>query len=287
MQELIDLVSNLSKSEGRSSTYLPQVKTYRASIHSPRGPLLYNQGIIFVVQGEKNVYMENSSFTYDPDNYLVLTVPLPLECEGSIKNDKPLLGIVIDLEIPLLNEIISLKENLTNYKKPCNKGLGIYTNSADKNFKDIILRLAKALQSSEQSTILGPNILRELTYNILNSENACPLYELAMKNTHLSKIEVALKEIHTNYDKAFDVDSLAKLVNMSVSSFHQSFKDVTSSSPIQYIKKIRLNKARDKMITDSLRVNEVARQVGYESISQFNREFKRYFGVTPGSYITN
>ncbi len=106
-----------------------------------------------------------------------------------------------------------------------------------------------------------------------------------MKNTNLSKIDRALRQIHENYQHAMNIDKLAGLVNMSPSAFHKAFKEVTSSSPIQYLKKIRLDKARSLLMKHGIRVNEVATEVGYESATQFSREFKRYFGKTPVSFI--
>lgn len=120
----------------------------------------------------------------------------------------------------------------------------------------------------------------------MHGENASSLYALAMKNTNLSKIEKALKQIHGNYQNPVAVEKLANLVNMSPSAFHRAFKDVTSSSPIQYLKKIRLNKARSLLVENGIRVNEAATEVGYESATQFSREFKRYFGHTPVDFIT-
>jgi AraC-like DNA-binding protein len=146
--------------------------------------------------------------------------------------------------------------------------------------KEVVLRLLAALQSPIESSVLGKGLVYELLFRILCGENAAVLYALAMKNTTVAKIEKALKRIHSDYRSAMNVDSLASLVNMSPSAFHRAFNDVTASSPIQYIKKIRLTKARDLLLEQQVRVSEAANQVGYESAAQFSREFKRYFGNT-------
>lgn len=112
-------------------------------------------------------------------------------------------------------------------------------------------------------------------------EDAASLIALATKNSKLSRIDKALKQIHGNYQSTIEVENLAKMVNMSPSAFHRAFKEVTASSPIQYLKKIRLSKARDLLLEHKVRVNEAAMEVGYESATQFSREFKRYFGLTP------
>jgi len=286
VENIVQLVDKLAKVEGVSKTYLPQVHVYRSSKESGRAPLLYNQGIIFVAQGEKKIYTDKATYTYNPENFLVITVPLPLECEAFNIDGKDLLGVVLDIEIPTLNSIINSMGKKIDFERfnACQKKCGLFTSSADSSFKEIILRLLKSLQDPVDAEVLAHGILKELIFHIMKQESAAPLYALAMKNTNLSKIEVALREMHTNYEKPMDVDSLASVVNMSVSSFHHTFKDVTSSSPIQYLKKLRLNKAKTFISEDGLRVNEAARRVGYESVSQFSREFKRYYGAPPKDY---
>ncbi|MBU1231727.1 MAG: AraC family transcriptional regulator, partial [Proteobacteria bacterium] len=147
--------------------------------------------------------------------------------------------------------------------------------------KETLLRLLQALQSPLDSNVIGQGIVNELIFRIMCGENASSLYALAMKNTNLSRIDKALKLIHSNYRQSIDVDSLAALANMSPSAFHRAFKDVTLSSPIQYLKKVRLGKARSLLMEQGSRVNEAAAEVGYESTAQFSREFKRYFGNSP------
>ena len=144
------------------------------------------------------------------------------------------------------------------------KHKGIYVAAVTPMIKDVVLRLLAALQSPIDSCVLGKGLVYELLFRIMSGENAAALYALAMK-----------------------VDSLAALVNMSPSAFHRAFNDVTASSPVQYIKKIRLNKARDMLLERRTRVSEAAILVGYESAAQFSREFKRYFGNSPSECRNN
>ena len=167
------------------------------------------------------------------------------------------------------------------------KHRGIYVAAVTPMIKDVVLRLLSALQSPIESSVLGKGLVYELLFRIMCGENAAALYALAMKNTNLAKVEKALKLIHSSYNAAMNVDSLAALVNMSPSAFHRAFNDVTTSSPIQYIKKIRLNKARDLLLEQRVRVSEAAIHVGYESAAQFSREFKRYFGNSPSECRNN
>lgn len=289
MKEIIELVEKLAVNEGYNPTNISEIGIYRNSKAQSRVPFLYQQGIILCVQGEKNVYLEDNVYTYNQENYLVVTVPLPLECEIFLKDDKPLYAIILDINIQLLNKIIYLMGKSIDFKKLNRKQheTGLYTAAFSSDFLEIIYRLLKSLQTVEDTSILGQGIYEELLYFLLKEKQSAPLYALTMKNTNLSKIEMALKEIHRNFSGAILVDDLANLVGMSTSSFHHAFKEVTATSPIQYIKKIRLDKARNFIVQNRMCVNEVARAVGYESVSQFSREFKRYYGVSPKNFIQN
>jgi AraC-like DNA-binding protein len=143
------------------------------------------------------------------------------------------------------------------------------------------VRLLDCLKSPLDSRILGPHNVREIIYRVLYGEQGGALRALAVRHTRFSQIARVLRRIHTEYDKELDMEFLAGEANMSISTFHHNFKAVTSSSPLQYLKSIRLHKALMLMIRDGLNASAAAGKVGYESASQFSREFKRYFGNSP------
>ena len=193
--------------------------------------------------------------------------------------------MIVDINVSTLNNIIDLMGrgvDLKNFNAPA-KNSGFFGVPFEPPVQAVLKRLLRILGDKCDSEILGPSIVRELLYTIMKGAHAGPLYSLAMKNSNLARIDLVLNEIHEKFDRRMDIHNLARIANMSVSSFHQAFKDVTSFSPIQYLKTIRLSKARSYLIENAFKVNEAAAKVGYESPSQFNREFKRYFGVTPGS----
>jgi AraC-like DNA-binding protein len=220
-------------------------------------------------------------------------------------NHIPMLSLVVDFDLGMINRIIGemdqhIDHNLLKQKK---NHRGLFLSRTTPKIKNVVVRLLRAIQSPVESKVLGEGIVHELIFRIMCSENASSLYALAMKNTNLARIDKALKLIHENYQDSINVEKLADIVNMSPSSFHRAFKKVTSSSPIQYVKKIhrafkkvtssspiqyvkkiRLDKAKSLLIEQGLRVNEAATQVGYESTTQFSREFKRHFGNSPISY---
>ena len=128
---------------------------------------------------------------------------------------------------------------------------------------------------------MGQSLIREVMFHVLSGPQAAPLFALVSHNTHLSRLERVLKHLHDNYQTELDVELLASMANMSTSTFHRNFRQVTASSPIQYVKKMRLNRARELLLDQGLKVKQAAAQVGYDSPTQFSREFKRYFGLSP------
>jgi AraC-like DNA-binding protein len=145
------------------------------------------------------------------------------------------------------------------------------------------VRLLETLQSPEDARILGPQQVRELIYRVLRGPLGGNLRALAAPHSHFGQIGRVLHRIHTQFANGFDIETLAREAGMSVSTFHAHFKSVTASSPLQYIKAIRLHKARLMMVHDGIGAAQAALQVGYESASQFSREFKRFFGAAPAA----
>lgn len=287
MSNTAGLMANLAREEGFNGTELEGVGVYKASEYRGREPLCYNQGFIIVGQGEKRVFLGNTMYEYNPDNYLVLTVPIPAECETFATRENPLLAMLVDINVGMLNRLIAQMDEHIDHSVLAGgeKTESIYTARATPEIKDVVLRLLSCLQSTMEARVLGKGLVSELLFRILCGENASSLYALAMKNTNLARIDKALKRIHSGFNESLPVETLASMVNMSPSAFHRSFQDVTSSSPVQYIKKIRLNKARELLLDRSVQVGEAANVVGYESAAQFSREFKRYFGSSPSEYL--
>ncbi len=283
MSRLVTNLESLAQQEGYTATSLPGVGVFRASESSGRGPLCYSQGILVVAQGHKRVYLDDQVYNYNADNYLVLTLPLPAECETLVDPGKPLLSMMIDLHLPVLNELVRKFDEHGRFAEDhlATSGRGLYVSECSQSFSDAILRLSDCLQSPLQADVMGPGLVREVLFHILSGPQSAPLFALVSHNTHLSRLDRVLKHLHTHFDEHLDVEQLAGMANMSPSTFHRNFKEVTASSPIQYVKKIRLNRARELLQDQGVRVKQAAAEVGYESATQFSREFSRYFGQSP------
>ena len=286
MNEIVQLMDNLAHKEGINKTFLDDISIFKTSEYRHREPLCYKQGLMFIGQGKKRVYLNEKVYEYDPNNYLLMSVPMPAECETIAVDGKPVLLLLVEFDFTMLSQIVSqiseYRSDLVIFERLESVALKILPRKEQLN--EILLKLLQCLQDPLTAQVLGKGIIKELMFYILCQKEAAILYNLLSQNSNLSKIDKALKLIHTNYNATLNVDNLAKVSGMSSSSFHRNFKELTASSPIQYIKKIRLDKARTLLLQKDNRVVEVAREVGYDSSSQFSREFKRYFGIAPVDY---
>ncbi|MDD8060532.1 MULTISPECIES: AraC family transcriptional regulator [Shewanella] len=286
MSEIANLMAQLAPKEGINDTHLAGVRVFRGSQYASRGPLCYSQGVLIVGQGKKRVYIEDQTFDYDRQHSLVMTVPLPVECETFASIEEPVLVLMVDINLVQLNYIVRLMDEHHQIPKDLNESRqsGFFIANSTEDMDCSVIRLLQALQSPLEAKVMGEALVLELLYRLLDAPNSAPLYALSLTHTRLSRVEKALSYIHKHYGESVEVDTLASLVNMSPSAFHRCFKEVTTSSPIQYLKKIRLNKARELLQLQRLKVKEVSTQVGYESTAQFSREFKRYFDQSPGEF---
>lgn len=288
MSELTDLIESFDLVDcAVVESGLKEVRLFKESKPFARRPLLYNPGICIVASGYKVAYLGEQSFRYDVDNYLVASVTMPFKCESHPGEDKPLLGVFIDIDMAQLRDLITQMDLQTRFSNMSEKdfALGIGPSAMDKDMKDALIKLLKALRSEQETRILGPGLVRELYYRALCGSQAPMLYSLAMGNSSFSQVAQVINIMQEEYANKLDVNQLANTANMSVSAFHKAFKEVTSDSPLQYLKKIRLARARDLMVQERMKAYLAADEVGYESPSQFSREFKRYYGQSPAEVM--
>lgn len=278
---LISLLTELAVGEGVRPSPVPGVRLMYSSENWPRCPVTYEPGIVIIAQGKKRGHLGGHSFIYDSENYLVLSVPLPFECDTEGTPDEPMLGLFIGVSPPVIAELVMEIRNLPPVTEP--QSLAVRSYHLDDELKDAALRLLLSMRTGDDSRILGPQIVREIIYRALLRERSGTLRALAAPHSHFGRINRALHRMHTDFSHPIDIPTLARDAGMSPSTFHNHFKAVTSSPPLQYLKNIRLQKARMLMARDGMTASSASREVGYESPSQFSREFKRYFGDTPAA----
>ena len=282
LNELTNLLAEMTTSEGPNPTYLDEVTLFKTSKDWPKTGLIYDQCLCFAVQGRKTCHLSDRVFTYGPDHYLVVPSVVPVEIEIFVEGDEPLLGITIPIDYSLVQELVdSLGDEAENLRDISASEPGVYLEPVTGDIIEPCIRLLKALKTKGDATILGKHIIREIYYRVLMGENGHILASAAKGKSNYAKISKALRTIHDNYATPIDVPHLAAEANMSTRSFHDHFKAFTSHTPVQYLKRIRLEKARLFIVNEGEQASITAHKVGYESPSQFSREFKRHFGYPP------
>ncbi|HHC0496488.1 TPA: AraC family transcriptional regulator N-terminal domain-containing protein [Salmonella enterica] len=279
--QLADKINHLKNNDKIISERLAGIRLLYGVEPGPRTPVMYQPGIIFLFSGHKIGYINKRKFRYDANEYLLLTVPLPFECETWATPEVPLAGIRLDIDVLQLQELLMDIGEDERFQLPM-AASGINSATLSDEILCAVERLLDVMERPLDARILGKQIIREILYHVLMGARGGALLALVSRQTHFSLISRVLKQIEMKYTENLNVEQLAAEANMSVSAFHHNFKAVTSTSPLQYLKSYRLHKARMMMIHDGMKASAAAMRVGYESASQFSREFKRYFGVTPG-----
>jgi AraC-like DNA-binding protein len=273
------LLNAVATKEGIHPTLVEGVGVARHSSSLPRTSVVYEPVIVFVGQGRKRSYLGDQVYVYDPSTYFVLSVPLPAECEWEASPEEPVLVLGIKISPTMLGEVLLAMDEPPSPQREMPRA--VTTHALGDQIGDAVIRLLECLQSPLDSRMLGRQIVREIVYRVLCEEQDGALRAFAHRNGNFLPIARVLQEVHADSAKEFTVESMAKRAGMSVAAFHHNFKLVAGSSPLQYLKRIRLDRAKRLMIHDGYNASTAARAVGYESASQFSREFKRQFGVTP------
>ena len=278
-ERMVALIDRLAPSEGYTLSALDGVRFMRSTRSHTRAPGLYEPCIGIIVQGCKRIHLGDQVYTWDAQHYLVLSVPMPFTAETEASEMEPLLGISLRIDPMQVAELALALDEREHRTQAVPKAM--MSTPLDARLSDALLRLLETLSSPLETRILGPSILREIYLRMLTGEQGPAMRAALTHGGHFGKIAKALRRIHADYDGDLDVGTLARDAGISVPVFHTQFKAVTTTSPIQYVKATRLHQARFLMIRDGVTAASAAAKVGYESPSQFSREFKRMFGRSP------
>jgi AraC-like DNA-binding protein len=278
-ERMVELIGRLAPSEGQTQSALDGVRFMRSNRPHTKAPALYEPCIGILVQGCKRIQLGDQVYVWDAQHYLVLSVPLPFTAETEASEKEPLLGISLRIDQVQVAELALALDERERRTGAVPKAMT--STPLDARLSDALLRLLEALTSPLETKILGPSILREIFLRMLTGEQGPAMRAALTHGGQFGKIAKALRRIHAEYDGDLDVGMLARDAGMSVPVFHTHFKTVTTTSPIQYVKATRLHQARLLMARDGVTAASAAAKVGYESPSQFSREFKRMFGRSP------
>lgn len=293
MSDLVSLMqryveqNQLHDLEGGVNTEVPGVRFYRSTHSTNKTPFVYESGIIILGQGYKTITIGNEHrVTYGANDYLVAGVPMPLECESLATPEEPILGLSIHIEHTLLMRLVSqLDEHGMEYPTQKKGQCGVQSVRMNERMLNSCQRMMHALLHPIEAKVLGQSLIEDILFCVLTGTEGHVLVELARYEGHYARIAKALAKIHSHYNEPLSVQALSEVSNMSISAFHHAFRAVTMESPLQYLKKVRLNKAKQLIQVEGVRVTEAAMKVGYVSPSQFSREFKRHFNQTPKEHV--
>ena len=280
MTELARLIDKHTKEIGPHYTDIPSLG-FSKRIETV-GPIYSVQKLVFciVVQGHKKICIADEEVHYGPGDYFISTVNVPTR--GYIEEaspEKPFLGLVLELAT---NQILNVlqESNLSFKSKENDVHRGLYVDQLTPALEDAAIRLVRLLETPADINMMSPIIQKEIIYRLLQEPQGQALAAVASIGSSNNKVGEAIKYIMEHYTESFKVDELARVMNMSSSTFHRYFKEVTAMSPLQFQKQLRLQKARE-LLLNSGGVTEVAYEIGYESSSQFSREYSRMFGFSP------
>lgn len=276
------LLRGLAPDEGYNLTALPSVRVLRANRALARTPVLYDPGIVIVCQGRKRGYFGDRLYLYDEQHYLAVSVPVPFSMETDATPERPLLALYLHLDFALAAELASQIDAggvVTAAQAP----QSMLSTPMDDAMRTSVLRFIEAMSRPLEAAVLGPGLLRELYFRVLTGPQGSSIREALSLRGQFGRIGRSLRLIHAEYARPLDVTRLADEAGMSVPSFHSHFKAVTQVSPMQYVKSTRLHQARLLMVRQDLTAETASQAVGYTSPSQFSREFKRLFGLTPAA----
>ncbi|MFC3551703.1 AraC family transcriptional regulator N-terminal domain-containing protein [Lysobacter cavernae] len=278
--ELADRIARNVPGDGLHASAVPGLSLIQASAPSQPLPSVYHPSLCVVVQGRKRALLADEVFTYDPLNYLVVSMTLPIS--GQIIDatpERPYLCLRIDIGPALVNEL--LRQLGSPAPASARGGRAVYLARTSASLLDAVLRLARLLDTPDEAAVLAPLALREIHYRVLTGELGQRLRELCEVDGPSQRVARAIELIKTRYAEPLRIGELAAAAHMSASALHQRFKAATAMSPLQFQKQLRLQEARRLMLMDGIEAASASHRVGYESPSQFSREYRRLFGAPP------
>lgn len=282
-KQRVELAAIIRRNTSEDGSYATTIGSLFLSRHSQShdfAPVLAQPALCIMAQGRKEVRLADEVFNYDPLNYLVVSVSMPLSGRVvDVSPEEPILALRLDIDPAEITALIADAGPIGVPTRPA--GRGLYVEQLDQPMLDAVLRLARLLDTPKDIAMLAPLIRREILYRLLRSQQGHRLYEIAVANSQSHRIGQAIKWLNGNYEQPLRIDELAREVNLSVSTLHHRFKAMTAMSPLQYQKQLRLQEARRLMLAEGIDASAAGYRVGYESPSQFSREYSRLFGAPP------
>lgn len=269
----------------QSVTAVPGLSLYRRDEPTEPTSFMYEPSICLAAQGVKRVLLGGDTFVYDAHHFLITSVDLPTVSQViKASQERPCLVLMLRLDSREISQLMMDTNLPTLHAQPSNRGMT--TGQVTGPLLTACQRLIDLLDEPNDIPILAPIVLREFYYRLLVGKEGMHLRQMAFAGSQRQQIARAIYWLKSNFTKPCRIEELASQANMSISTFHHHFRTLTAMSPLQYQKWLRLNEARRLMLTEHLDATTTAFQVGYESPSQFSREYSRSFGAPPIRDIT-
>ncbi|MFZ0686308.1 MAG: AraC family transcriptional regulator [Terriglobales bacterium] len=278
--ELARKIVLLTGSEQNRATEISGLTLHRRTAPTAPCSMTYEPGVTLIAQGRKRVDLGGSTFMYGDGQYLLTSVDLPIVSQiVEASEQSPCLAMSLKLEMPVIRELLGQEE--MHVAESCSARPAMAMGEATEEFLSACCRLVDLLSTPQDIPFLSGLIQREIIYRILRGPEGARLRAIATLGDQSHRTAKAIAWIRANYVKPLRVEVLAQIAGMGLSTLHHHFRELTAMSPLQYQKRIRLQAARTRMLVDGLDAASAAFEVGYESASQFNREYSRLFGQPP------
>ncbi len=263
----------------KQATLVPGLTLFRSDVPSEPVRSLYDPRVCIVLQGRKQIVIDRRHIEIGPGDYLVVVLDLPVSASVIEASPvRPHLALTIDLDPQLIAEM-TLSET-TGAEGRATRGADTAALTID--ILEPSKRLVELLDRPADIETLAPLIRREIVYRLLQGELGDMVRQCGTTGSRLSRVARAAAWIKANFQQPLEIAALADMAGMSVTSFHRAFKAATAMSPLQFRTRLRLHEARRLLLLSGDRIGGIAREVGYESQSQFNREYRKMFGTSPG-----
>jgi len=289
--DLVAELASMATGAGANTGVWPGLTVYRFT--APAGPTweeIQSLSLCIVAQGRKAVTVGGETYLYDPFRYLVLSSHLHFQAEIlEASLSRPFLSLVLQIAPALVRQVSSdmLERRTTAFRSP-----GTETQPApracvsalDQELLGVVLRFLRAVRDAADRRVLAPLYLQELIYRVLQREQYAQLLALAAAESASNPVSAVLEYMRAHLSEPLTVADLADLVSLSPSAFAHLFRDITGRSPYQFLKEMRLDRARELLVDGNFTVARISKEVGYASVSHFISEFRGRFGVTPRAY---
>jgi len=280
---LVEAVTRYTDAQAGESPFVTAIEglTILRSNHEKRpNHLLFKPALCITVQGAKWAIFGDKRFDYPAGQALIVSVEMPgLGTVAEASPSEPFLGIILEFDLAAMREVMA---ELDTPPKPSDHvGPGVLVSNFDGPLADCALRIVRLLDTPGAIPVLYPAIMREICYWLLTGPHGGEVIKMVLANNHAERVIHAIHTLRDRFAEPFRIGDLASIAQLSPSAFHRQFKAITSMTPLQYQKQLRLLEARRLMASDAANVETAAFQVGYESPSQFSREYSRMFGKSP------